>query len=230
MLWSKQYYGYDVERWLTEHGRDPLDARRDAQRRVVPHRRPRHHLDAGRLGVSLVRRLGSRIPAVALAMVDLEFAKGQLDLLLTRRYMHPNGQMPAYEWNFSDVNPPVHAWAAQLVYEMEKARTGSGRPRLAGERLSETGQELHLVAQPQGCRRTQRLPGRLPRAGQHRRVRPQRPAADRWPPGPGRRHRVDGAVLPEHAADIARSGRRTTRYTSSRRRRSSNTSHGSWWR
>ena len=64
--------------------------------------------------------------SVALAMVDLEFAKGQLDLLLSRRYLHPNGQIPAYEWNFSDVNPPVHAWAAHLVHELEKAKTGSG--------------------------------------------------------------------------------------------------------
>jgi hypothetical protein len=64
--------------------------------------------------------------AVALSIVDLEFAKAQLDLLLSRRYLHPNGQIPAYEWNFSDVNPPVHAWATYLVYELDKSRTGDG--------------------------------------------------------------------------------------------------------
>jgi len=62
--------------------------------------------------------------AVALAPVDIAFAKHQLALLLDRRYLHPNGQLPAYEWNFSDVNPPVHAWATLFVYELERARTG----------------------------------------------------------------------------------------------------------
>ncbi len=64
--------------------------------------------------------------AVALAVVDVGFAKHQLNLLLTRRYQHPNGQLPAYEWNFTDVNPPVHAWATLFVYEIEKSRTGKG--------------------------------------------------------------------------------------------------------
>ena len=64
--------------------------------------------------------------AVTLAIVDVGFAKHQLNLLLTRRYLHPNGQLPAYEWNFTDVNPPVHAWAIMFVYEIDKARTGIG--------------------------------------------------------------------------------------------------------
>ena len=58
--------------------------------------------------------------------MDVGFAKHQLNLLLTRRYLHPNGQLPAYEWNFTDVNPPVHAWAILFVYEIDKARTGVG--------------------------------------------------------------------------------------------------------
>ena len=64
--------------------------------------------------------------AVALAAVDMPFAKRQLELLLDRRYLHPNGQLPAYEWNFSDVNPPVHAWATWFVY---RAREGPGPAR-----------------------------------------------------------------------------------------------------
>jgi hypothetical protein len=126
MLWSKQYYGYDVERWLTEHGRDPLDAgaiRNGDWLHMVGHdviSMP----DAWEYPWFAAWDLAFH--AVALAMVDIEFAKGQLALLLTRRYLHPNGQIPAYEWNFSDVNPPVHAWAAYLVYELEKARTGAG--------------------------------------------------------------------------------------------------------
>ena len=64
--------------------------------------------------------------AVPLALVDPDFAKKQLLLLLQERYLHPNGQVPAYEWNFGDVNPPVHAWAAYFLYRLDKRRTGRG--------------------------------------------------------------------------------------------------------
>ena len=63
---------------------------------------------------------------VALAMVDVDFAKDQLELMLRELYLHPSGQLPAYEWNFSDVNPPVHAWATLLVYETELEQRGEG--------------------------------------------------------------------------------------------------------
>jgi hypothetical protein len=63
---------------------------------------------------------------VPLGMVDVDFAKQQLDLMLSESFMHPNGQIPAYEWNFSDVNPPVHGWAALYLYRMEQARRGEG--------------------------------------------------------------------------------------------------------
>jgi hypothetical protein len=63
---------------------------------------------------------------VVLSLVDAQFAKDQLVLMLREWYMHPNGQIPAYEWNFGDVNPPVHAWAAMRVYQIEKAKTGKG--------------------------------------------------------------------------------------------------------
>ncbi|WIM98409.1 glucosidase [Actinoplanes oblitus] len=126
MLWSKQYFGYDVERWLKEHGRDPLGA---------PDIRNGEwfHLDAHDV-ISMpdtweypwFAAWDLAFHTVAFATIDLAFAKNQLELLLSRRYLHPNGQIPAYEWNFSDVNPPVHAWATYLVYELEKARTGSG--------------------------------------------------------------------------------------------------------
>ena len=62
--------------------------------------------------------------ALPLAMVDPEFAKEQLELILRERYVHPNGQIPAYEWNFSDVNPPVHAWATLFTYNTERSITG----------------------------------------------------------------------------------------------------------
>ncbi|BCY11376.1 glucosidase [Actinoplanes sp. L3-i22] len=126
MIWSKQYFGYDVEQWLTEHGRDPLHAPGIRNGEWF-------HLDAHDI-ISMpdtweypwFAAWDLAFQAVALSVVDLAFAKSQLDLLLSRRYLHPNGQIPAYEWNFGDVNPPVHAWATHLVYELEKARTGSG--------------------------------------------------------------------------------------------------------
>ena len=65
-----------------------------------------------------------RFIRIALSMVDLDFAKEQLDLMLQRFYLHPNGQIPAYEWNFSDVNPPVHAWATIFLYRTEQALRG----------------------------------------------------------------------------------------------------------
>jgi hypothetical protein len=64
--------------------------------------------------------------AVALSTVDVDFAKGQLDLMLRENYLHPSGQIPAYEWNFGDVNPPVHPWATLFIHRMEEARRGQG--------------------------------------------------------------------------------------------------------
>jgi len=125
MLWSKQYYSFDGDVWLTEHGADPL----------FPDRRLRNsdwqHLHAEDI-ISMPDKWeypwfaawDLAFHTIALAVVDLPFAKQQLDLLLDRRYQHPNGQLPAYEWNFSDVNPPVHAWATWFVYELEKLMTG----------------------------------------------------------------------------------------------------------
>jgi len=133
MLWSKQYFGYDVEAWLAQHGRDPLEA--------GPIRNGEwYHLIAGDI-ISMpdaweypwFAAWDLAFHAVTFSLIDPAFAKGQLDLLLGRRYLHPNGQIPAYEWNFSDVNPPVHAWATHLVYELDKARHGHGdRAWLAG--------------------------------------------------------------------------------------------------
>jgi hypothetical protein len=127
MLWSKQYYGFDAERWLEEHGADPL----------FPDPGLRNH-DWQHLVAEDIISMPDKweypwfaawdlaFHTVALAVVDVAFAKQQLKLLLDRRYLHPNGQLPAYEWNFSDVNPPVHAWATWFVYELDKAMTGKG--------------------------------------------------------------------------------------------------------
>ena len=90
--------------------------------------------------------------SIPLALVDPDFAKKQLLLLLQERYLHPNGQVPAYEWNFGDVNPPVHAWAAYFLYQIDKRRTGHGDLEFLQQHLQQAAAQLHLVGQPQGSR------------------------------------------------------------------------------
>ena len=161
---------------------------------------------------------------VPLALVDSDFAKEQLILLLREWYMHPNGQLPAYEWAFGDVNPPVHAWAAWRVYKIDAKRSRRCRPRVPRARVPQAAAQLHVVGEPQGRRGPQRLPGRLPRPRQHRRLRPQRAAADRRPPRAVGRHELDGHVLPEHARHRARAVARGLRLRGRRRPSSSSTS------
>ena len=81
------------------------------------------------MGVSLVCQLGSRFSLYSLALIDTDFAKTQLVLMAREWYMHPNGQLPAYEWSFGDVNPPVHAWAAWRVYKIEAKQRGTADRR-----------------------------------------------------------------------------------------------------
>jgi hypothetical protein len=126
LIWSKQYYEYDVARWLEERGQDPLEASGERNGEWS-------HLPAGDVfsmpdtwEYPWFAAWDLALQAVAASMVDLSFAKAQIELLLSRRYLHPNGQLPAYEWNFSDVNPPVHAWATYFVYQREKFATGRG--------------------------------------------------------------------------------------------------------
>ena len=133
---------------------------------------------------------------IPFALIDAEFAKHQLVLLTREWYMHPNGQIPAYEWAFSDVNPPVHAWAAWRVYQIDRKQNGGKRrPRVSGARVSQADAEFHLVGEPQGQPRPQHLPGRLPGAGQYRGIRPQRAAAHRRLHQSIGRHQLDGDVL-----------------------------------
>jgi hypothetical protein len=125
MLWSKQFYHYDVERWLDG---DPT------QPPPPPERRNGRNAGWGHLDNWDVVSMPDKweypwyaawdlaFHCVALAHVDPDFAKNQLILLLREWYQHPNGQLPAYEWNFSDVNPPVHGWAALRVFEIDGAR------------------------------------------------------------------------------------------------------------
>ncbi len=129
MLWSKQFYHYDVDKWLEERGTDPLSA----APRSAPRNDQWHHMYNGDV-ISMPDKWeypwyaawDLAFHVLALTLVDLEFGKQQLLLMLRERYMHPNGQIPAYEWNFGDVNPPVHAWATIFIYRLEKAQRGVG--------------------------------------------------------------------------------------------------------
>ncbi len=129
MLWSKQHFLLDTDKWLDEHGVDP------ARPQTHPNVRNREwfHMNADHV-ISMPDKWeypwfaawDLAFHAIALAPVDIDFAKQQLELLLRHLYLHPNGQIPAYEWNFSDVNPPVHAWAAIFLYRAEQALHGKG--------------------------------------------------------------------------------------------------------
>ncbi len=127
MLWSKQFYALDMERWLAEHGADPLAAGTWLRNHDWRHLAAEDIISMpDKWEYPWFAAWDLAFHTVALVIVDSAFAKQQLGLLLDRRYLHPNGQLPAYEWNFSDVNPPVHAWATWFVYEIEKALTGKG--------------------------------------------------------------------------------------------------------
>ena len=129
MLWSKQIYLWDVNLWL--EGDDPKAPPPESRK----HMRNIHwrHLNSMRV-LSMPDKWefpwfaawDLAFQCITLALVDPEFAKDNLWILLFEQFQHPNGQIPAYEWEFSDMNPPVHAWACWRVYQLEKQRTGKG--------------------------------------------------------------------------------------------------------
>jgi hypothetical protein len=127
LLWSKQIYLFDVNEWLEgDNPKSPPPASRQRIRNT--HWR---HLNSMRV-LSMPDKWeypwfaawDLAFHTVAFALIDPEFAKEQLFLMLFEQFQHPSGQIPAYEWEFSDLNPPVHAWAVWRVYSMDKARTG----------------------------------------------------------------------------------------------------------
>ncbi|MBX2901379.1 MAG: glucosidase [Cyclobacteriaceae bacterium] len=132
MLWSKQFYYYDLDVWL----------RGDSQQPPPPYERKRarnhewdhlHNCDIismpDKWEYPWYAAWDLAFHAIPLAMIDPEFAKNQLLLLTKEWYMHPNGQLPAYEWAFGDVNPPVHAWACWRVYRIDSNLQGGKRDR-----------------------------------------------------------------------------------------------------
>ncbi len=126
LLWSKQYFYYDLDRWLRDHSAGFHD--RMDQTRKVRNRDWYHMYNADVISMPdkweypWYAAWDLAFHTLPLSSVDIDFAKEQLDLMLRTSYQHPNGQLPAYEWNFSDVNPPTHAFAVREIYEYDKAR------------------------------------------------------------------------------------------------------------
>ncbi len=127
LMWSKQFYYYDVEQWLDG---DPAGPPPPGERRAGRNSEWRHLNNADIIAMPdtweypWYAAWDLAFHCIPIARIDPEFAKGQLIVMLREWYMHPNGQLPAYEWAFGDVNPPVHAWAARRVYEIEREVTG----------------------------------------------------------------------------------------------------------
>ncbi len=128
MLWSKQFYNYDVGRWLKDHGIQP----HKANQRSIRNDRWGHMVNADIISMPdkweypWYAAWDLAFHVTTLTLVDADFGKEQLELLLMSRYLHPSGQLPAYEWNFGDVNPPVHAWSTIYTYLLDKAQRGEG--------------------------------------------------------------------------------------------------------
>ena len=122
MLWTKQFYYFDLDKWLDEHESHPLVGPGTGRAR-----NPEwfHMLNQDVISMPdkweypWYAAWDLAFHTIALSLVDFDFAKEQLLLMLRNLYAHPNGQIPAYEWNFSDVNPPVHAWATLFLYRIE---------------------------------------------------------------------------------------------------------------
>jgi len=129
MMWTKQFYHYDVDKWLEERGSDIFKP----NRKPAPRNDNWHHMYNGDV-ISMPDKWeypwyaawDLAFHVLALTLVDPDFGKEQLSLMLNDRYLHANGQIPAYEWNFGDVNPPVHAWATVFTYRLEKVQKGEG--------------------------------------------------------------------------------------------------------
>jgi hypothetical protein len=129
MLWSKQFYHYDVQKWLEERGSDPFME----NCKQAPRNDRWYHLNNGDV-ISMPDKWeypwyaawDLAFHVMALTLVDPDFGKEQLMLMVRERFLHPNGQIPAYEWNFGDVNPPVHAWSTIFTYRLEVVKKGYG--------------------------------------------------------------------------------------------------------
>jgi len=151
LLWSKQFYHYVVRDWLNGDpvGPPPPDQRKSG----------RNHEWIQLYNEDILSMPDTweypwfaawdlAFHTIPLALIDPAFAKRQLSLLTREWYLHPNGQIPAYEWAFNDVNPPVHAWAAWRVYKIEEKMYGHADREFLEREFSEVRPLLYLVGEP----------------------------------------------------------------------------------
>ena len=193
LLWGKQFYHYDVARWLSGDPGQPApppgrgDVRNGGWQHLDNHA---VILMPDPWEYPWFAAWDLAFHCVTLAHIDAEFAKDQLILLLREWYMHPNGQLPAYEWNFSDVNPPVHAWAAIRVFEIDGRRDFAFLKRVFHKLLLNF--TWWVNSKDRRCR--QPLRRRLHGTRQHRAVRPIGGSAIGRLPRAGGLDRLDGHV------------------------------------
>lgn len=126
MLWSKQYYFFDGDKWLAEHRANPLQGgNREFRNKEWFHMMNEDIISMpDKWEYPWYAAWDLAFHTLPLSIVDPDFAKSQMKLMLRGVYLHPSGQLPAYEWNFSDVNPPVHAWATLFLHRTEQALRG----------------------------------------------------------------------------------------------------------
>jgi hypothetical protein len=126
MLWSKQFFFFDGDNWLDEHHSNPLHTGYRNSRNTEWFHMLNHDIISmpDKWEYPWYAAWDLAFHTLPFAIVDPDFAKEQMELMLTAHYLHPSGQMPAYEWNFSDVNPPVHAWATLFLHKTEQALRG----------------------------------------------------------------------------------------------------------
>lgn len=127
LIWTKQFFHYDVARWLDGDQVPPPESRKRGRNHKWRHLKSANVIlmpDSWEYPWFVAWDLAFH--CVALALIDIDFAKEQLEMLLTNRYLHPDGQIPGCEWAFDDVNPPLLAWAALECFQMERTRTGIG--------------------------------------------------------------------------------------------------------
>jgi hypothetical protein len=128
LLWSKQYYDFDVDQWLEERNATPtVPNSRDSRNKQWFHMLNHDIISMpDKWEYPWYAAWDLAFHTLPLSMIDPDFSKRQLELMVGALYLHPNGQMPAYEWNFSDVNPPVHAWASIFLHNLQKSEDGVG--------------------------------------------------------------------------------------------------------
>ena len=126
MLWSKQFYFFDGDNWLDEHNSNPLHAGYQSSRNSEWYHMVNEDIISmpDKWEYPWYAAWDLAFHTLPLSIADPDFAKQQMELMLHQLYLHPSGQLPAYEWNFSDVNPPVHAWATLFVHRTEQALRG----------------------------------------------------------------------------------------------------------